>query len=78
MDAIGLEPGDIKSIDDLSKLPFTTKDDLRRRVSLRYDLRTDGRSCSCTCVFRHHREADCSGGHSENDIDLWVKSWHVP
>ena len=29
MDAIGLEPGDIKSIDDLSKLPFTTKDDLR-------------------------------------------------
>ena len=25
----GIEPGDIKSIDDLSKLPFTTKEDLR-------------------------------------------------
>lgn len=25
----GLEPGDIKSIDDLHKLPFITKDDLR-------------------------------------------------
>ena len=29
MKALGLEPGDIKSIDDLSKLPFTTKQDLR-------------------------------------------------
>ena len=29
MDAIGLEPGDIKSVDDLSKLPFVTKQDLR-------------------------------------------------
>ncbi len=29
MASIGLEPGDIKGIDDLSKLPFITKDDLR-------------------------------------------------
>ena len=29
MQAIGLEPGDIKGIEDLEKLPFTTKDDLR-------------------------------------------------
>ncbi|MBN1867186.1 phenylacetate--CoA ligase [Candidatus Sumerlaeota bacterium] len=29
MDAIGLTPGDIRSMDDLSKLPFTVKDDLR-------------------------------------------------
>ncbi len=29
MQQIGLEPGDIKSIADLSKLPFTTKQDLR-------------------------------------------------
>jgi phenylacetate-CoA ligase len=29
MQELGLEPGDIKSIDDLSKLPFTTKQDLR-------------------------------------------------
>lgn len=27
--AIGLEPGDIKSLDDLARLPFTVKDDLR-------------------------------------------------
>ena len=29
MHALGIEPGDIKGIDDLSKLPFTTKQDLR-------------------------------------------------
>ena len=26
---IGLEPGDIKTLDDLRKIPFTTKHDLR-------------------------------------------------
>lgn len=29
MQSMGVEPGDIKDIDDLSKLPFTTKQDLR-------------------------------------------------
>lgn len=29
MDAIGLKPEDIRGIDDLSRLPFTTKQDLR-------------------------------------------------
>ena len=29
MDEMGIKPEDIKTIDDLKKLPFTTKDDLR-------------------------------------------------
>ena len=29
MDDMGVEPGDIKGIEDIGKLPFTTKDDLR-------------------------------------------------
>lgn len=29
MEDLGVEPGDIKSVDDLHKLPFVTKDDLR-------------------------------------------------
>ena len=29
MQAVGIEPGDINGIEDLHKLPFTTKDDLR-------------------------------------------------
>ncbi len=33
MQALGLEPGDIKTIEDLVKLPFTTKQDLRDNYS---------------------------------------------
>jgi len=29
LDAIGVAPGDIRSLDDIAKLPFTSKDDLR-------------------------------------------------
>ena len=29
MDDMGIEPGDIKGIEDIGKLPFTTKEDLR-------------------------------------------------
>ena len=29
MDSLGIEPGDIKGIEDIHKLPFTTKEDLR-------------------------------------------------
>ena len=29
MDDLGVEPGDIKGIEDIHKLPFTTKEDLR-------------------------------------------------
>ena len=29
MDVLGLEPGDIKGIEDIGKLPCTTKEDLR-------------------------------------------------
>ena len=29
MDDLGVEPGDIKGIEDINKLPFTTKEDLR-------------------------------------------------
>lgn len=34
MQYMGLEPGDIKGLEDLSKLPFTTKDDLRDNYPL--------------------------------------------
>ena len=29
MQDLGVEPGDIKGIEDINKLPFTTKEDLR-------------------------------------------------
>ena len=70
MDAIGLEPGDIKSIDDLSKLPFTTKDDLR-------DAYPYGMICvPMEEVIRVHASSGTTGkqtvvAYTKNDIDLW-------
>ena len=34
MDDLGVEPGDIKGIEDITKLPFTTKEDLRNNYPI--------------------------------------------
>lgn len=39
MQALGLQPGAIRSLDDLSKLPFLTKDDIRQHLS--FDILSD-------------------------------------
>ncbi|MDR2568744.1 MAG: phenylacetate--CoA ligase [Oscillospiraceae bacterium] len=66
----GISPGDIVSIDDLHKLPFVTKDDLREAypygllaVSLRDAVRiqsTTGTTGKRIVAF-----------HTQHDIDLW-------
>jgi len=70
MDAKGVSPGDIKSIDDLHKLPFLTKDDLREAypygllaVPLEDAVRiqsTSGTTGKRVVAFYTHE-----------DIDLW-------
>ena len=70
MKAAGLEPGDIQSVDDLYKLPFMSKDDLR-------DSYPDGllavplRDC-----VRIHSTSGTTGKrvvayYTQNDIDMW-------
>ena len=71
MDKIGLKPSDIKSIDDLSKLPFTTKQDLR-------DTYPFGLFATpMEDVVRIHASSGTTGkqtvvGYTQNDIDLWA------
>ena len=70
MQQIGLEPGDIKSIDDLHKLPFTTKDDLRDAYP--YGMI----SVPMEQVIRLHASSGTTGkqtvvAYTKNDIDLW-------
>ncbi len=70
MQAIGLEPGDIKGIEDLEKLPFTTKDDLR-----------DNYPCGLFAVprseiVRIHASSGTTGkatvvGYTRRDIENW-------
>jgi phenylacetate-CoA ligase (EC 6.2.1.30) len=71
MQKIGLEPGDIKSIEDLPKLPFTTKQDLRDTYP--YGLFAE----PLTNVVRLHASSGTTGkqivvGYTRNDLDFWA------
>ncbi|NDV19395.1 AMP-binding protein [Pseudodesulfovibrio sp. JC047] len=69
-DKIGLEPGDITSLDDLQKLPFTTADDLKDGYPLPL------LSVPESDVVRIHGSSGTTGkrkilAYTQNDIDLW-------
>ncbi|TLU88484.1 MAG: phenylacetate--CoA ligase [Chlorobium sp.] len=66
----GIEPGDIQSIDDLKKLPFTTKQDLRDNYP--FGLFATPRQD----VVRLHASSGTTGkstvvGYTHNDIMMW-------
>ena len=69
-DDLGLEPGDIKSIDDISKLPFTYKDDLRDNYPFGMFAVPKEE------LVRIHASSGTTGkqtvvGYTKNDIDAW-------
>lgn len=70
MDDIGLKPGDIRTIDDLSKLPFTTKTDLR-------DSYPYGMLCTPMAnVVRIHASSGTTGkqtvvAYTKRDLEVW-------
>lgn len=70
MDAQGVSPDDIKSVDDIKKLPFLSKEDLR--IAYPYGLLgTDLKKC-----VRIHSTSGTTGKrvvafYTQNDIDLW-------
>lgn len=69
-DSLGLSPDDIKSIDDLKKLPFTTKQDLRDNYPFGlFAVPMDE-------IVRIHASSGTTGkqtvvGYTENDMKLW-------
>lgn len=70
MQYLGLEPGDIKGIEDLNKLPFTTKEDLRENYP--FGLFAVPQSE----VVRIHASSGTTGkatvvGYTRRDIDIW-------
>lgn len=70
LDALGIKPGDIRGLDDLTKLPFTVKDDLRDNYPygmFAVPLRE---------VVRVHSSSGTTGiptvvGYTANDLDSW-------
>ena len=70
MQAIGLLPGDIKGIEDIDKLPFTTKNDLRDNYP--FGLFAVPHSD----IVRIHASSGTTGkatvvGYTQNDLDIW-------
>jgi phenylacetate-CoA ligase len=70
MDSVGVEVGDIKSIEDISKLPYTTKNDLRDTYP--FGLFAAAHSD----IVRIHASSGTTGkatvvGYTQSDIDIW-------
>lgn len=72
MDEAGVSPGDIKSLADIRKLPYTTKDDLRKNYP--FGLFT----VPLERVVRIHASSGTTGqptvvGYTKRDIKLWAE-----
>lgn len=70
MQQIGIEPGDIKGIEDLTKLPFTTKNDLRDNYP--FGLFAVPQSE----IVRIHASSGTTGkatvvGYTRRDLEIW-------
>jgi phenylacetate-CoA ligase len=68
----GVEPGDIRSLEDLNRLPFTVKNDLRDNFP--YGLFT----VDLNEVVRIHSSSGTTGiptvvGYTKNDLDVWAE-----
>ncbi|MBR5774100.1 MAG: phenylacetate--CoA ligase [Clostridia bacterium] len=72
-DEMGLKPEDIHSIDDITKLPFTVKTDLRDNYPFGLF------AVPQTDLIRIHASSGTTGkptvvGYTENDINVWAQS----
>ncbi len=72
MDAMGVKPSDIKGIDDITKLPFTTKDDLRDNYPFGLF------AAKQEDIVRIHASSGTTGkatvvGYTRNDLDVWAE-----
>jgi phenylacetate-CoA ligase len=71
-DAAAVHPDDLTSLDDLRRLPFTTKDDLRRHYPFGMF------AVSRTDVVRIHASSGTTGkptvvGYTRSDIEIWAE-----
>ena len=72
MDELGVKPQDIKSLSDLSKLPFVTKQDLRDNYPFGYFAVEKDK------LVRIHASSGTTGkptvvGYTQNDIEMWTE-----
>jgi phenylacetate-CoA ligase len=70
LDEHGVKPSDIKSMDDIRRLPFTTKDDLRDNYPFHLFTATQ------EDIVEYHATSGTTGkpivvGYTRNDIETW-------
>jgi len=70
-EALGVTPTDVRALEDLSKFPFTTKDDLRQAYPFGMFAVPQSE------VVRVHASSGTTGkptvvGYTRNDIDMWA------
>ena len=70
MQEVGIEPGDIQGIEDIDKLPYTTKDDLRDTYPFGLFAAPQSE------IVRIHASSGTTGkatvvGYTRRDIDVW-------
>jgi len=70
MQAVGIEPGDINGVEDISKLPYTTKDDLRDTYPFGLFAAPQSE------IVRIHASSGTTGkatvvGYTRKDIEVW-------
>ena len=70
MQEMGITPDDIQSIEDITKLPFTVKQDLRDNYPFGLMGCADVRDCSFACLFRYDRKTHCCG-YTRKDLSIW-------
>lgn len=73
MDDVGVKPADIKSIDDISKLPFTCKQDLRDNYPFGLF------AVPMQEIVRVHASSGTTGkpttvGYTRNDLNVWKEA----
>lgn len=72
LDAAGVKPGDVKSLDDVKRLPFTVKDDLRDNYPFAMF------SADQEDVVEYHATSGTTGkpivvGYTRKDIEIWTE-----
>lgn len=72
MQNVGLMPGDINGIEDITKLPFTTKDDLRDNYPFGLFAVPNSQ------IVRIHASSGTTGkatvvGYTRHDLDVWAE-----
>jgi phenylacetate-CoA ligase len=72
LDAAGVKPDDIKSLDDIRRIPFTVKDDLRDNYPFKLF------AVPMKDVVRVHASSGTTGkptvvGYTKADVDMWAE-----